>query len=270
MIRKMRFASLFYDRDVEGLKTSLTRFFTIAEKQKEQNVQKIRSRICMIPHAGHIYSGGVTASTLASITLPKKCIILCPNHTGNGKKFAVWEKGAFETPLGTMEIDKETSTKILQNPIFSADYKAHEQEHSIEVILPFLQFKSECIKIIPICLADFNDIDKVAQTILTCLAEDEDLGLIVSSDMNHFATEQENKRKDFLAISALEQLDEKQLIDVVQKENISMCGVLGAYIAILAAKSLGYKKGTLVEYDTSATQSLDFNRVVGYAGMYFN
>ena len=270
MNRKMKFASLFYERNEEKLKTSLARFFAMAEKQHKEDFQKIKSRICILPHASHIYSGAVTASTLVNIELPKKCIILCPNHTGYGKKFAVWNKGGFETPLGIMEIDKETATKILENPVLSSDYKAHEQEHSIEVILPFLQFKSECIKIIPICLADFENIKSVAQTIINCMSEDNELGLIISSDMNHFANEQENKRKDFLAISALEQLDEKALLEVIKKENISMCGVLGAYIAILVAKEIGYQKGTLVEYDTSATQSLDFDCVVGYAGMYFN
>lgn len=272
MNRKMKFASLFYDRNEDSLRTSLQNYFRMAEQKRAKNnkVIKEKARICMLPHAGHIYSGEVAAATLAEINLPKKCIILCPNHTGYGKDFAIWDKGSFETPLGSMEIDQNTAKKILENKVFSADYKAHEQEHSIEVILPFLQYHGDCIKIIPICLRSLEHLESVAQTILSCMQEDEDLGLIISSDMNHFASEQENRRKDFLAIEALQNLDEQALLEIVKREDISMCGVLGAYVAILVAKGLGYTKSNLVEYDTSATASLDFTRVVGYAGMYIN
>src|SRR5437667_126260 len=63
--------------------------------------------------------------------------------------------------------------------------------------------------------------------------------LLISSDMNHFATDEENRRLDEMALKALQSLDPKQLYDVVTSNNISMCGVLPAVIVLETLRRLG-------------------------------
>jgi len=53
---------------------------------------------------------------------------------------------------------------------------------------------------------------------------------------------------------------------VVQKQRISMCGILPALMGLLACAELGARHARLVAYDTSASVSGDTSRVVGYAG----
>lgn len=265
MKREMQVAGLFYEADPAQLTKNIQDFFTGLAGE-----EAVPARICMLPHAGHIYSGRVTAETLAKINLPSKLIIICPNHTGFGKHGAVWDKGAFATPLGDVPIAEQSAEALLKTPCFYRDYRAHMQEHSIEVILPFLQYRmGKDLMIIPVSLASLQNLPQMAAAVTACMQEDNELGLVISSDMNHFANEKENKRRDFLALDALRNMDEKQLLQVVMDNDISMCGVLGAYIGILAAKGLGLTHCELTSYDTSASTSGDSRRVVGYAGLYF-
>ena len=92
--------------------------------------------------------------------------------------------------------------------------------------------------------------------------------LIISSDMNHFAADEENRRLDELALQAMESLDPVRLFQTVRDNPISMCGVLPAIIVMEALRELGQLTTTQrIAYATSADVSGDKSRVVGYAGM---
>ncbi len=92
--------------------------------------------------------------------------------------------------------------------------------------------------------------------------------LIISSDMNHYAPDEENRRLDELALEAMESLDADQLHSTVRRHSISMCGVLPAVVVMDTLKQLGtLSRIERVGYATSGDVSGDKSRVVGYAGM---
>ena len=94
--------------------------------------------------------------------------------------------------------------------------------------------------------------------------------LVISSDMNHFATDEVNRQLDALALEALEKLDPDHLFEVVTGNEISMCGLRPAVIVLECLKQLGQLSGSQqVGYCTSADVSGDTSRVVGYAGVTF-
>jgi AmmeMemoRadiSam system protein B len=62
-------------------------------------------------------------------------------------------------------------------------------------------------------------------------------------------------------------MDPEGLFDVVRRENISMCGYGPTVSMLTAAKILGASKAELAKYATSGDVSLDFDHVVGYAGI---
>ena len=70
-----------------------------------------------------------------------------------------------------------------------------------------------------------------------------------------------------MAIDKVLSLDARGLIEVTQERGITMCGVVPATIAIVAARILGAKEAKLVSYSTSGESSGDFSHVVGYAGI---
>src|SRR5512136_20643 len=63
------------------------------------------------PHAGYIYSGPVAANGFSRIAAEKKpqmVVIVGPNHRGLGAAVAVGRESAWETPLGSVEVDVDT------------------------------------------------------------------------------------------------------------------------------------------------------------------
>ena len=95
--------------------------------------------------------------------------------------------------------------------------------------------------------------------------------LMISSDMNHYASEVENRRVDLLALEALEALDPERLFRTVRENHISMCGVLPAVIVLESLRRMNrVHQAERVGYTTSAEVSGDSSRVVGYAGVLFS
>ncbi|MEK7842012.1 MAG: AmmeMemoRadiSam system protein B, partial [Deltaproteobacteria bacterium] len=72
------------------------------------------------------------------------------------------------------------------------------------------------------------------------------------------------------AIDKILALNPRGLMETVSSENISMCGIIPATVAIVAAKELGAKKAKLIDYATSGDTSGDYEHVVGYAGILIN
>ena len=91
--------------------------------------------------------------------------------------------------------------------------------------------------------------------------------LIVSSDMNHYESDEITRGKDGKAIEQLLALDARGLYDTVRREEISMCGVGPAVAVLTAVRLLGASNAELVRYATSGDTSGDRGAVVGYAGM---
>jgi MEMO1 family protein len=56
-------------------------------------------------------------------------------------------------------------------------------------------------------------------------------------------------------------------LEVIQQEDISMCGYGPAIVMLTAARNLGAKQGRLIKYATSGDISGDRQEVVGYAGI---
>lgn len=288
MIRLAEYAGLFYPSDAELLKNTIEQCYCVdntgnvestnrvdcidSANRLENKNGKIKAHCLVLPHAGYIYSGKVCAKSLEQVSLAKTLILLGPSHKTGTRNYAVWAKGAWASPLGNVPIAESLAEKIChENPYFVENYQAHQQEHSLEVLIPFLQNQNKDLHIIPIVIASLDFIQEAALHLAQVIQKEReaghDIGIIVSSDMNHFDNEEENRIKDELAIHAFLSGDAQRLYNVVKQHRISMCGVLPAICALLLCDSLGVTKTKFLAYDTSASQSGDTSRVVGYAGM---
>jgi AmmeMemoRadiSam system protein B len=85
--------------------------------------------------------------------------------------------------------------------------------------------------------------------------------------MSHYVSQETAKRKDFLAIGKILNLDARGLFETVRDENISMCGYQPTTSAVVASRELGAAKAELIKYQTSGETTGDFAQVVGYAGI---
>ena len=175
-------------------------------------------------------------------------------------------------PGASLDADLDLAKKLVEAiPNLQLDAAAHRQEHGIEVELPFLARLAPNSRVVGITIGggDWNHCHHFATglaSVIRTLVEPP--LLVISSDMNHYASDRESRRLDEIALSAMEQLDSAHLLKTVAEHNISMCGVLPAVIVKETLKQLGgLRTCQRVGYATSADASGDTSRVVGYAGM---
>jgi AmmeMemoRadiSam system protein B len=151
------------------------------------------------------------------------------------------------------------------------DGRAHRQEHAIEVQLPIIARLAPQSRVVGIAVGrgELADLERFAEGLAGVLASlSPQPLLVVSSDMNHYATEADTRRLDQEALRAIETLDPVRLFDTVTRQRISMCGLYPAVIVMDTLRRLGrLQRFELVGYTTSAEASGDTNRCVGYAGV---
>ena len=277
-LRTPAVAGRFYPGRADELLREIRGYTSPSDTSAESG--RIAAFGCVVPHAGYIYSGGVAGAVYARLKIPKRCVILCPNHTGKGNPLAIMASTAWQTPLGAVAADADMGARLLLRfPALEEDSAAHRGEHAIEVQLPFLQALQPALHIVPIVIGTSNfDVlrglgEALADVIGDRLKEDqgedreEKVLIIASSDMNHYESDAVTRVKDHKAIERVLAMDARGLWEVVMNEDITMCGFGPTIVMLTAAKLLGATLATLVKYATSGEVSGDYESVVGYAGI---
>ena len=263
MVRKTVVEGQFYPADKKGLLEQLDDMIPAGEK-------KVDAIGAVMPHAGYVCSGYVAGETYGRLKPGDTYIILGPNHTGYGKRFAACGE-SWMTPLGEVGVDNDLLEGIMNKTgLISMDITAHVFEHSIEVQLPFIQKISPEAKIVPLTVrhGTFEEYREVAEAITSAVeGQSKKVVVIASSDMTHYEKREIAREKDKKAIQAVLDLDAKRLLDVVERENITMCGYIPTVIMLLSACGMGAKKSELVKYTDSGDVTGDTLQVVGYAGI---
>jgi len=226
------------------------------------------------PHAGYVYSGATAGAVLGSVAVPETVILFGPNHTGYGEPYAVAAHDAWRTPLGETPVDADMRARLLAaSRYLESDAVAHAREHSIEVMLPFLQVLRADVKIVPVALSGYPENPawfEIGEAAAEAVSGSGREALIVAStDMTHYEDEKTAEEKDLYAVDAMLALDESALAQRIAEREISMCGHGPVIAAIVACRALGATRGRLVEYTTSGRVSGDRAQVVGYAGVVF-
>ena len=270
-VRQPAVAGRFYPANAQHLRAEIETYTTIRADVAAQSEPKIRAVGCVVPHAGYVYSGHVAGAVYGRLELPRRMVILCPNHTGMGEPLAIMSKGLWHTPLGDVSID-ETMAKELKSrmPLLSEDEAAHRFEHALEVQLPFLQVLAPGFQFVPITVGTSNfEVLSALGSVSGSVASEtgEPVLVIASSDMNHYESDDVTRVKDRRAIDQVLALDPRGLYEIVHQANISMCGYGPAVVMLSAAKRLGASHAELIRYATSGDVSGDRDMVVGYAGI---
>lgn len=272
LVRQPVVAGRFYQGDKESLKAEVQSYLARGEEHlKARAPQKSTRWGVMLPHAGYVYCGQIIGDTLAGCNVPDRLIILCPNHTGHGRMLGVWPDGIWRTPLGEVKVDAGLATELMEaDGGFEPDIASHLGEHSIEVLLPFLQELKPNLSIVPITVGtrDVVALERAGYALAAVLRKNGNVGLVVSSDMNHYEDHETTLDKDELALAKVCVADPVGLLDVTARENISMCGAPALALALFAGKELGNEGVAIIAHDTSGSVSGDYEHVVGYAGLH--
>lgn len=276
-------AGSFYERSKEGLLRQIRESYTHPlgpgrVPQLDRGARRLLGLV--VPHAGYVYSGPVAAhayTALADDGWPSSFVILGPNHHGAGAPLAV-TKHDWQTPLGTVPIDPQLYAALAKPPL-EDDIRAHRDEHSIEVQLPFLQHLHDAVRFVPICMA-FQEYEVSAEVgDLLASVQGKDVVMIASSDFTHVGPQYFQlptrgltapafaKEQDAKAIERILALDPKGFAGKVAQAEISMCGYGPVTAMLTAAKRLGATQAKLLKYATSSDVSRDTKMAVGYAAI---
>ncbi len=277
-VREAIVSGRFYEGDAQALCNYVQASLDEAERLLANSHTQIPANLLFLPHAGHFFCGHVIAKTLAHVQLPKNLILLGPNHTGQGEALAVWDTGHWQTPLGKIPVNTALAKDIIQSDGgFCSDTKAHLHEHSLEVILPFLQLKVPDMNIVPIAVGgrSYEAFKKAGLALGSIINNYKkagiDVGIILSSDLHHFSDHDTTMALDEMALQAFLQFNPLKLAQVVGEYNISMCGVCPAIVSLYALENTNEKyECSLCEHTTSFEKNSDSKSVVGYAGLFVN
>jgi hypothetical protein len=266
-VRPPAVAGTFYEGTAEGLQEQVAD--CIRANAEPQTKERFIGAV--VPHAGLMYSGHVAAAFYTMAELPRRFIILCPNHTGFGHSAAINREGAWRTPLGEVRVDTPLADALMaKSKLLADDWRAHAREHALEVQLPFLQQLAAGFTFVPVCLGAnrYDYCEEIGAAIAEVIRSGgEPVGLIASSDLNHYEDQKSTLRKDQLAIDALLALDPRELWRVVDEFDVSMCGFIPATTMLIAARQLGATNARLIKHATSGDINGDFAHVVGYAAV---
>ncbi len=272
-------AGRFYPGQAGALRAQVEEFLVLASKAPPLP-EGASVLAAMAPHAGYVFSGAVAGLTLGQARLAgvDTVILLGPNHTGRGVPLSVWDGGPWLTPLGAVPVAETVIDELLQGQAgFTGNKTAHVHEHSLEVLLPFLQvLRPEArVAAVTVSLGDPTALRLAGEELAACIQRGQERGerirLVVSSDMSHYLPHEKAKSLDALALEKILALDPEGVYQTVRAKNISMCGVLPMVLALFACQALGARETRLTAYATSGqtgrAYGADMESVVGYAGV---
>ena len=262
-VRPARFAGSWYPGDPVALRSALA-------EAAPAGAAPARALAVIAPHAGYRYSLPIAAAAYAQVEVPDVAVVLCPNHTVPPPIVSIWSAGAWETPLGPVEVEAGLAAAIARGfPAAVEETRAHLREHAIELQLPLLQARNPGVRIVPVVVADPRPeaLRGLGEAIAAAVAGRRDVLLVASTDMTHHEPAGVAEAQDRRALARVEALDPRGLLEVCEREGITMCGVRPTAAVLWAALALGATRAELVRYGHSGQVSGDDASVVGYAGL---
>ena len=227
----------------------------------------------LAPHAGYRYSGAVAGRAFAAAQglAPEVVAIVGPMHYPHEGAVLISGHGAYQTPLGSVTIARETC-RVLDDALrqelgAGLTPVRSDPEHSVEIELPFLQRAlPEEWRLLPVMVSDQRR--EVARALGLALARalrGRAALLVASTDLSHYHPQMFANRLDRELLRRVEAFDPDAILRAVEEGAGEACGI-GALAAVLwAARELGADRVRVLDYKTSGDVTGDVARVVGYA-----
>jgi AmmeMemoRadiSam system protein B len=186
-------------------------------------------------------------------------VILGPSHFGAFQGLALPECAAFDTPLGEHLLDPDGVAALESHPLVRRSGRAHAQEHSLEVQLPFLRVALGPVPILPLLTGDAEP-DGIADVLGTVW--DAGTLVVVSSDLSHYLAYDRAREADRRTADAVERLEGDAL------GPHDACGVVALRGLLAAARRRGLG-ARCVDLRNSGDTEGSRDRVVGYGAFAF-
>lgn len=269
----------FYVADEKQLRSQVDTFLAKAKKSESifMSLKKRDLVAILSPHAGYVYSGEVAgvAYAVAAKRKYKTVIVMALNHRRAAGKISLLDMDAYRTPLGELEIDRERVQTLVKNypQQFAGAKEMFEQEHSLEVQLPFIQTALPDAKIVPMIVAcmDESILQGAAKILYREFGAHKDVLFVISSDLSHFYPYKEAQVYDNTNLNLLESWEIDQWVAHASNSRKGMCGVnpIFTFAQLFEEYDVSTRGVTRLKYLNSGDTTGDKKQVVGYGALAF-
>ena len=244
-IRPSPIAGRWYPGDAGQLADSVDNYVNSAQ------LPEIHGQVMgiIVPHAGHVYSGPVAGYAFKAVRdqQPDLVVVVSPMHQPYAQPMLTCAHQAYQTPLGEIEIDRqkvsELNSKLEAELGFGLTPVRNDNEHSLEIELPFLQrVLASNFRLLPIMLRDQTP--RVVETLGKSLARvlsKRSVLLVASSDLSHFYDQLQAEHLDAEMLNRVEAFDPAGVLQVEEDGKGFACGRNAIAAVLWAAKELGGK-----------------------------
>lgn len=273
-VRQPRFADdMWYSGSAKKLSAAIDRY--LATEPPDLIPENLLGLV--VPHAGHRFSGHVAGSGFGYLkpNTFDTVILLGPDHRGAAPgRTSTPAADLWRTPLGDIPVAWELLDPLRKE--LSLAVVDDDDEHSLEIELPFLQKKLETFRLVPLMMGSqsFQTCQQLSAVLVSALQRNGRHALFVaSSDLSHFFDDDTARRLDTATIEYVLNMDARGLIEHVASGRLHgqplACGAGPIATVILATRALGAIQAHKLKYATSADVYPDRSRVVGYAAIGF-
>ncbi len=264
-VRRAVVAGAFYPGEPDALASTIDRYLDAAgSPDLDGEVVAL-----VAPHAGYVYSGGVAAHAYAAVRgrTYDTVIVVAPSHRAAFRGASVFDGSSYETPLGAVPIDRESVSELRQRGLVF-EPRAHSQEHSLEVQVPFLQRSLESFELVPIVMGEQSEaaVRSLAAAMSGVVAERPDRRylLVASTDLSHYHSQEDARRLDRVIVESVDAFDPEGLLRALASGECEACGGGPTAAVLMAARELGAAGAEVLRYATSGDVTGDMSQVVGY------
>ncbi len=224
---------------------------------------RVLTLIC--PHAGYAYSGSTAAYAYAQVRADRdpsadfsRVVLFGPLHRpiwgSRLGPFMVPAEAAYRTPLGDIALDREFIVALGEKVDLTAVRR--DEEHSLEIELPFLQVALGSFQLVPIMFGEHVSesgvlarIDQLASALAALW--DEHTLMVASTDLCHLDNYADVVRIDRKLVDRVAAFDVDGLAAALVAGEVQACGATGLLTALRTAQRVGAKDAQVLAYAAS-------------------
>jgi MEMO1 family protein len=256
LVRPSAIAGRWYPGNPANLRGDIERYFEAAPPRASAG--HIYGLVA--PHAGYSYSGPTAGRAFAQVRGADytRVVLLGPLHRpvwgSRISPFMIPRETAYRTPLGDVAVDRGF-LKALGEKV-SLGEVAGDEEHALEIELPFLQVALGPFTFAPIMLTDHiseggaTERSRQLAEVLASLVDDRTL-LVASTDLSHMEDYDAVVRTDTRLVGLVAAFEVEGVETALAGETVQACGASGLATVLRACRALGAQGAEVLQYTTS-------------------
>jgi AmmeMemoRadiSam system protein B len=266
-LRPSPIAGTWYSNDPDTLRRQVNGFLSDAE------IPELEGEVVAViaPHAGYRYSGGTAGYAFRCLRgmHPELVVVVSPMHSPSQSPLLTTAHCGYSSPLGPVWVGKDeiaTLDELLRPTGLALSAVAYDNEHSLEIELPFLQCAlDDDFKLLPVMMhTRSTEIARKLGEALANTLQDQSAVLVASSDLSHFYSETNAQALDQKMLRRIGDFDPDGVLRAEINGEAFACGAAPVAAVLWASQLLGADRVVILHHSTSGEQTGDHSSVVGY------